>query len=166
MADAVEILDDESYQNTNAYRISSPARRRQINRYKKEFNISDEHMYLLLVQEELDAVPKEQVDSADTSGRIVLIIGVLLFWGSMQAALASEGVNQILGFALSLGSFCAVLGVFYTGILNPYKRTRRELNKRLKNKPEVPDFEEWCLQNPDKEDVKAQKAYKNRKGRR
>ena len=163
MATTSEITQDESYQDTNMYRISSPARRRQINRYKKEFNISDEHMYLLLTREELDAVPKSEIDAADTPSRVVLIVGVMLFWGSMQAAIVSDGTAKVFGIFLSLASFCAVAAVFYTGILNPYKRARRELDKRFKDMPEVPDFEEWCLQNPDKEDVKAQKAYKRRR---
>ena len=163
MAASFDVEKDVSYQDTNEYRISSPARRRQINRYKKEFNISDEHMYLLLMREELDAVPKSELDSAEMPSRILLVIGVLFFWGSMQTALMSQGSNKVFGIFLSLASFCAVVAVYFTGLLNPYKRARRELDKRFKDLPEVPDFEEWCLQNPDKEDVKAQKAYKRRR---
>ena len=163
MADSFDINQDESYQETNSYRMSSPARRRQMNRYKKECGISDEHMHLLLLREELDAVPKSDVDSADTMGRIVLIVGVLLFWGSMQTAMGSTGANKLLGYALSIGSFLLAVAVFYTGVLNPYKRADRQLKKLLKGKPEVPDFQQWCLDHPDKEDVKAQKAYKRRR---
>ena len=94
----------ENYQDTNTYHEASPERRRQLNRYKKECGISDEHMYLLLLKQDLDNVPEQTRDRSDTSSRAMLVIGVLLLWNSLSLAQGgfSGGANVPLIF-LSLG---------------------------------------------------------------
>ena len=84
----------------------------------------------------------------------------------MQTALMSKGNDKLPLMLISLVSFFIALAVYFTGALNPYKRGERKLNKLMRDMPEVPDFEEWSLQNPPKEEVKAQRAYRRnrRKG--
>ncbi len=151
----------ENYQDTNTYHEASPERRRQLNRYKKECGISDEHMYLLLLKQDLDNVPEQTRDRSDTSSRAMLVIGVLLLWNSLSLAQGgfSGGANVPLIF-LSLGSFLLVAVVYFTGMLNPYKRDMRQVKRRLKDMPEVPEFTDWDLEHPNREDRRAAKKHK------
>ena len=162
MADKFEYDLDAGYQNTKTYAGSSPERRRQYNRYKRELNISDEHMYLLLFQQDLLLVPEDVRKKGETSASALVVIGFLLLFTTLQTAMnAPQGANVPLIF-LSVGSFSLVAIVYYTGILSPYKRTVREVEKRLKKMPEVQDFYEWNAQNP----AKPQASGKKRKKRR
>ena len=145
----------ERYQDTDTYHEASPERRRQMNRYKKECGISDEHMYLLLYQQDLENTPEATRQRSTMSSTAMLVIAVLLLWNSLSLARrGQDGANVPLIF-LSLGSFALVAIVYFTGILNPYKRDVREVNKRLKDMPEVPDFADWDLAHPNKEDRKS-----------
>jgi cation transport ATPase len=157
MADSFKPELGEGYQSTKTYSQASPERRRQLNRYKKENNISDEHMYLLLFKQDLESVPAEDRNKGEVASNAMVVIGFLLLWSSLQAAMNSpQGANVGLIF-LSVGSFVLVAAVYFLGLLNPYKRAVRELNKRMKDMPEVPDFVEWDLANPGKQDRKANK---------
>ncbi|MBO7675312.1 MAG: hypothetical protein J6S63_09940 [Atopobiaceae bacterium] len=164
MADDFRPELGEGYQSTKTYSQASPARRRQINRYKKENDISDEHMYLLLFKQDLDSVPAEERNKGEVASNAMVVIGFLLLWSSLQAAMNSSGGANVGLIFLSVGSFVAVAVVYYLGLLNPYKRAVRELNKRMKGMPEVPDFVDWDLANPGKEDRKASRG--KAKGRR
>lgn len=163
MTDTYAVQDVKSYQDTKTYRQASPERRRQINRYKKECNISDEHMLFLLLRTDLDAVPQEERDNKATTSTAMLVIGVLLLWNSLQLAMSNGGGANVPLIFLSLGSFLLVCFVHFTGMLNPYKRAERFVAKGLKGRPEVPDFVEWDLRNPNKEDRKASKAKQRTK---
>lgn len=155
MADSFKPELGEGYQSTKTYSQASPERRRQINRYKKENGISDEHMYLLLFKQDLDSVPAEERSKGEVASNAMVVIGFLLLWSSLQTAMNSpQGANVGLIF-LSVGSFVLVAVVYYLGLLNPYKRAVRELNRRMKGMPDVPDFVEWDLANPGKQDRKA-----------
>lgn len=157
MADSFKPELGEGYQSTKTYSQASPERRRQLNRYKKENNISDEHMYLLLFKQDLESVPAEDRSKGEVASNAMVVIGFLLLWSSLQTAMnSSQGANVGLIF-LSVGSFVLVAAVYYLGLLNPYKRAVRELNKRMKGMPDVPDFVEWDLANPGKQDRKASK---------
>ncbi len=158
MAVPYEVSPEAGYQSTDTYHEASPARRRQLNRYKKACDISDEHMYLLLLKQDLASVPQETRDKSNTSTMAMLVIGVLLLWNSISLARGSAGGVNVPLIFLSLGSFALVAVVYYTGMLNPYKRTEREVNKRLKSMPEVPDFVDWDLQHPDKQERKERKS--------
>ncbi len=158
-----EMDEDAGYQSTETYKTFSPERRRQVNAYKKDCNISDEHMMLLMYKQDLEMVPEELRKKGDTATYGMLIVGVLLVFSSIQSAMnGSGGVNVPLIF-LAVGSFALVAVVYYTGALNPYKRMVRDVNKRLKKMPEVPDFYEWAHEHPTKEDRKMAKRAKSRR---
>ena len=152
------------YQDTQTYATASPERRRQFNRYKRECDISDEHMYLLLYKEDLQMVPDDARKKGDTATAAMLVIGFLLLWSSLQNAMNANGGANVPLIFLSVGSFVLVAIVYYKGLLNPYKRAVREVDKRLKQMPEVQDFYEWDVQNP--APVKPQNKSKKRKKRR
>ena len=164
MAEKFEYDLDGRYQDTETYASSSSERRRQYNKYKREFNISDEHMFLLLFQQDLLLVPEDVRKKGDTATSAILVLGFLLLWSSLQSAMnSSQGANVPLIF-LSVGSFSLVAIVYFTGLLNPYKRAVRTVDRRLKKMPEVPDFFEWSAQNPVM--PHAQNKTKKRKKRR
>ena len=149
MANEFQVASGDTYQETKFYRSAGADARRLINRYKTECDVSDEHMFLILFGKDLDAVPKDKRDNADLMGKGMLVIGVLLLWSSLQSAMnAKPGETNVPLIFLSLGSFMLVCVVYYFGLLNPYKRARFQLKRRMKDMPEVPDFDEWCLQHP------------------
>lgn len=149
MANEFQIASGDTYQETKFYRNASADARRLINRYKNECDVSDEHMFLILFGKDLDAVPKDKRDNADLMGKGMLVIGVLLLWSSLQSAMnAKPGETNVPLIFLSLGSFLLVCVVYYFGLLNPYKRAKHQLARRMKGMPEVPDFDEWCLRHP------------------
>lgn len=153
---------DDGYQSTKTYKEASPAMRRQMNRYKKENDISDEHMFLLLFEKDLDSVPDSARKDGEVASNAMVIIGFLLLWSSLQSAMnASGGANVPLIF-LSVGSFVLVAIVYYMGLLSPYKRAVRNLNKRLSKMPAVPDFDEWNQQNPGPSSAKSKRSKKRR----
>ena len=149
MANEFQLASGNTYQETKYYRDAGADARRRINRYKSECDVSDEHMYLILFAKDLDAVPKDKRDNADLVGKGMLVLGVLLLWSSLQSAMnAKPGETDVPLIFLSLGSFLLVCLVYYLGLLNPYKRAKLQLKRRMKGMPEVPDFDEWCLQHP------------------
>ncbi|MDO4796388.1 MAG: hypothetical protein Q4A01_00035 [Coriobacteriales bacterium] len=151
----------ESYQDTDTYHEASPERRRQFNRYKKECDISDEHMFLLLYKQDLESVPENIRDNNDTLSKGMLVIGVLLLWNSLSIAQGGlKGAADVPLIFLSLGSFLLVGIVYFTGLLNPYKREMRQVNRRLKKMPDAPDFTEWDMEHPNREDRRASKKRK------
>lgn len=145
MANTYISMSGSTYQETKFYRNAGPGQRQLINKYKTECDVSDEHMYLILFKHDLDAVPRPERDKADTANKAMIVIAVLLLWNSLRIAMdAKPGETNVFLIFLSLGSFGLVCGVYYFGLLNPYKRALHEYNKRMKGMPEVPDFDEWC----------------------
>ncbi|MDO4808256.1 MAG: hypothetical protein Q4A07_13525 [Coriobacteriales bacterium] len=153
---------DAGYQSTNLYKDASPAMRRQLNRYKKENDISDEHMFLLLFEKDLESVPASARNQGEVVTSAMIVLGFLLLWTSLQTAMNAEGGANVPLIFISVASFCMVAVVYYLGLLNPYKRAVRNLKKRLKKMPEVPDFDEWNLQNPGRADRKQNKGNRRR----
>lgn len=150
---------DGGYQGTRTYREANPDMRKQYNRYKKEYEISDEHMFLLMFQRDLDLVPYEERTKGDTATYAMIVVGFLLLWYTLQGAMNAVGGPNVPMIFIGVGSFVLVAVVYYTGILNPYKRAVKEVHKRLKDMPEVPDFDAWNAQHP----MKQSKSKKRRK---
>lgn len=165
MAKSYEFEGIETYQDTLTYRQASPQRRRQLNRYKKECGISDEHMLNLLLKEDLECVPQDARDNDNTIAMGMLIVAVLLLWTSLQASMSTGGGANVFLIFLALASFLLVFIVYKTGLLSSYKRAVRQVNKNLKRQPEVPEFTQWDMEHPDKVDRRATNAA-NAKGRR
>lgn len=165
MAGTIEVDLNGDYHDTKTYRDASPERRKQINRYKKENNIENDHMFMLLFQKDLDRVPESEVKKSDTSTNMLLVVGVLLFLGSMQSVATAQGAQSLFLAIAGIIAFILVLVVYFTGVLNPVKRARRKLKKLLSEKPEVPDFDEWDREHPNREDRRAAKAAQKRKRR-
>lgn len=154
------------YQATKTYREANSNKRRQLNRYKKECDISDEHMFLLMFQQDLESVPPEQRTKGDTIMYAMVIVGFLLLWNTLQVAMGQTGGANVPLIFLSVASFVLVAIVYFTGILNPYKRAVRELDKRMKKMPEVPDFVEWSANQPSKRSTSTATATSKSKKKR
>ncbi len=163
MADSYDVDRDGNYQETKTYKDASAARRRQFNKYKKESNISDEHMFLLMMQMDLDSVPEEKRKGDSTKGQMLLVVGCLLFLGTIQSATSTKGTWSIILVLVALAAFGITLFMYYTGFFNPYKSAVKEVKKRLKDMPEVPSFVDWDVANPSKEDRKAAKMAKRKR---
>ena len=60
MAADYDFANEGDYHDTNTYRDANRDKRRQLNKYKKENNISDEQMFLLLIKQDLANVPQDK----------------------------------------------------------------------------------------------------------
>ena len=148
MAESFEIQDGGDYQQTDTYRDASREERRRLNRYKKENDISEEHMFYLLMKQDLLRVPKDKRDGADTTSKVMLVVAVLIFWNSMSTLMSADSGFNMFVWAIAIVSFIMVIVVYYTGMLNPYKRAMRKIDKYLKEAPEVVPYETWCETHP------------------
>ena len=150
------------YHDTMEYQIATPEGRRQINRYKKENQISDEHLFLLLYKRELDAVPREKQEKADVGGKVVLVAAGLGFWNMF--IMLSNGTAQSSPFVIivSIAAFAAAIYMYAAGLLNDYRRAKNRVRKLLADMPEVPDYDEWMRTHP----IEEPKPSKKRKRRR
>ena len=131
------------YHDTLEYQMASPMARRQINRYKKECGISDEHMFLLLFKRELDAVPKEKRASEDLPGKAMIAMGGLAMWNAMLMVMDGRAASSPSIVGISVLAFVAAIVMYATGMLNSYRRAQSTVRKRLAELPEVPDMDEW-----------------------
>ena len=145
------------YHETLEYQMASPMARRQINRYKKECNISDEHMFLLLYKRELDALPKEKRNSADLPGKAMLAMGGLALWNAMLMVMDGRAASSPFIVGVSFAAFVMAIVMYATGMLNSYRRAQSNIQKRLKEMPEVPDMDEWFSEHPAQQDKKTKK---------
>ena len=118
-------------------------------------------MFLLLFQMDMETVPAEERSNGEVASNAMVVIGFLLLWSSLQTAMNSEGGANVPLIFLSVGSFVMVAVIYYLGLLVPYKRTQRNLKKRMKGMPEVPSFDEWNKANP----ARAEKPKSGKKRR-
>ena len=136
------------YHECLEYQMATPAARRQINRYKKECNISDDHMFLIMFKRELDAVPKERRDSADLPGKAMLAMGGLALWNGLIMIQDGRAQQSWYVVIISVAAFVMALVLYFSGMLNDYRRAVRRVDKLLKEQPEVPDMDEWFAEHP------------------
>ena len=136
------------YHDSLEYRMASPQRRRQINRYKKECGISDDHMFLLLFKRELDAVPLEKRRQADQSGLFMITLGVLALVNSLRMIWDGSASQTLALTALGFVAFVMAVVAYVTGMLNEHKRAYKKVTKLLKDMPEVPDMDAWMEEHP------------------
>ena len=150
MANEFEVALDGDYHDTSTYHEASRDVRRQLNRYKKDTGISDEHMLLLLMKKDLEAVPEDKRSGTDNSSKVVLVVCALVCWNAMSfvAGRGATGVVNVVMWAITLVSLLGIALIYYTGVMSPYKRSVRKVNKYLKSMPEVVDFETWCESHP------------------
>ena len=152
MAKEFEVVLDGDYHETSTYREASRDMRRQLNRYKKDTGISDEHMLLLLMKRDLEAVPADRRSGTETSSKVLLVVVALVCWNAMSfvAGRGATGVVNVVMWAITLVSLLGIALIYYTGFMSSYKRSVRRVDKYLKSMPEVVDFETWCESHPPK----------------
>ena len=136
------------YHESLEYQMATPAARRQINRYKKECGISDEHMFLIMFKRELDGVSKERRNEADLPGKAMLAMGALALWNALIMIQDGRAQQSWYLVAICLAAFVMALVLYFSGMLNDYRRACKRVDKLLKEQPQVPDMDEWFAEHP------------------
>ena len=151
------------YHDTLEYRIASTAERKLINRYKKENEISDEHMFLMLYKRELDAVSKEERTKADMGSKLVLFTGFVALWSSLLMVM--NGKAKMSTAVISFLACAMTVFVYAFGVLNDYRRATQRVKRLLKKMPEAPDFDDWMRKHISEIEDIDEKPRKNKRKR-
>ena len=124
-----------NYKDTETYKKADTRIKAAIERYRKDNKIENEQLYLLLLRQDVRALPKEEKQKGNRPAEIIVITGIITF-----LAMTAADRKDLLPFAAVYMFFAA--GVYFSGILNPVSRQLSNINKLLKKYPEVPDIRE------------------------
>ncbi len=124
-----------NYKETESYRNADGKTRAALERYKKENKIENNHMYLLLLREDVRNLPKEEKQRGNRLAEIIVISGAITF-----LVLTANQRMDLLPYS---AVYMLIAGALYfSGILNPVARQLSNVNKLLKKFPEVPSIKE------------------------
>lgn len=125
-----------NYKETVTYKKADSATRAKIERFKKENKVDNNHLYLLLLREDLRSLPKEEKQKGNRPAEIIVVTGIITF-----LAMTAADRKDLLPFAAAYMIFAAA--IYFSGILNPVARELSNINKLLKEFPEVPSLKEY-----------------------
>ena len=125
-----------NYKETATYKKTDSATRAKIERFKKENKVDNNHLYLLLLREDLRSLPKEEKQKGNRPAEIIVITGIITF-----LAMTAADRKDLLPFAAAYMIFASV--IYFSGILNPVARELSNINKLLKKFPDVPSLKEY-----------------------
>ncbi|MCR4856319.1 MAG: hypothetical protein K5908_09130 [Erysipelotrichaceae bacterium] len=124
-----------NYKETETYRKVDGKTRAALERYKKENKIENNHMYLLLLREDVRNLPKEEKQRGNRLAEIIVISGAITF-----LVLTANQRMDLLPYS---AAYMLIAGALYfSGILNPVARQLSNVNKLLKKFPGVPSIKE------------------------
>ena len=128
---------DGDYKKTNTYKEADQKKKTLIEKYKKEYNVSKEQMYLLLLREDYRNLPQEEKQKGNRAAELLVISGIITF-----LAMVAQQKKTLLPVAAAYMIVVSV--IYFSGILNPIARQLSNINKLLKkNFPEAPSLKEY-----------------------
>lgn len=127
----------KNYRKSSTYQNGSPETRRLIERYQMEQKISEDHMAWLMYLEDLQALPKSEIQKGNRVAEGMVIGALVLFFAVMR--------NQNKGILLWASILVLVMGVIYlAGLLNPYTDALRKVKRTLKKHyPKAISYQTW-----------------------
>ena len=131
----------KGYHKSETYQKADAAGRKELDRYKKEQQLTDEQMNWMMYLEDLRATPKEQKQKGNRPAEMLVL-------GSMVTFLiaANMGVRSFMLIASVF--FILAAALYLTGALNPYSAAIRKVKKQLKNLcPKAQTYTEWAKKN-------------------
>lgn len=131
----------ENYRELGAYKNTDSDGRRQLERWKKDQNISDEHMYLLMAQKTLREMPPEKKKAGNRVPEMLVVFSIIFFLLVMQS---EDRIPMLIASVMVI--FSTIL--YLTGVLNPISTQLRQLRKALKDHPPVEEFAAWSEAHP------------------
>ncbi|MBR5340522.1 MAG: hypothetical protein IK151_01200 [Erysipelotrichaceae bacterium] len=129
------------YKQTDTYKNADQKTKARIERFRKENQIENGHMYLLLLREDIRNLPKEEKQRGNRMAEMLVVCGIITFM-----IMTSLNRRDILPYA-GLYMF-VVTGIYFSGILNPVSRKLSNINRLLKKHfPEKPSLSEYLKEN-------------------
>lgn len=133
-----------NYKETQTYKNADSATRAKIERYRKENRIENNHLYLLLLREDVRHLPKEEKQRGNRPAEIIVISGIITF-----LVMTANNRKDLLPFAAVYMIIAAV--IYFSGILNPVARQLSNINKLLKKFDEVPPIKDVLYEEKNEE---------------
>ncbi len=127
---------DGDYKKTLTYKEADQKKKMLIERYMKENKVGKEQMYLLLLREDYRNLPQEEKQKGNRAAELLVISGIITF-----LAMVAQQKRQFLPFAAVYVIVTTV--IYFSGILNPIARQLSNINKLLKEFPEVPSLKKY-----------------------
>lgn len=127
---------EKNYHNSKTYQAAGEAARKQLETYKSELGISDEHMSWLMYLQDLRSMPKEDRQKGNFAAEALVIFSMFIL---IIGAATQIRPTMILGSVMVIVTAI----IYFSGILNPISTTTRKVKKQLKKYPTVPDFKTW-----------------------
>lgn len=127
------------YRQTDTYANASKLDRKLMNRYFRQLELDPQQMYLIVRARELDAVGDEERRAAAFPSQAIVIMVAFAFMGGIASGSTQDPALII----VSLLAFAAVVVVYFTGVLDPYKMAQRKVKKLLGAYPQVQDLDSW-----------------------
>ncbi len=124
------------YKQTKTYREADKQTKKNYEAWRKDQNITSEHMYLLMYRQDYRNLPADEKRKANSMAEMMVISGIVIF----LVATASED-KYLLLIASVYTLVSAVL--YFTGVFSPVQRELNKANKQLKAYPKVKSFEEF-----------------------
>lgn len=124
-----------NYKDTRTYKDADSKTKAKIERYRKDNNIDNGHLYLLLLREDYRNLPKEEKQKGNRTAEILVIGGIVSF-----LILTAQQRTELLPYAAIY--MIAVSVIYFSGIFNPVARQLSNIRKLLKKYPEAPDIRE------------------------
>lgn len=129
------------YRKLSAYKNADAAMRRQLERWKTDQKISDEHMYLLMAYQTLRQQPPEKKKAGNHIAEILVVFSIVFFIFVMQS---EDRVPLLIASVMVISSTV----LYLTDILNPISAQFRQIRKALKKYPDVEEFAVWSEAHP------------------
>lgn len=120
----------ENYRKTKTYMSAGSEEKKQLEKWKKDRQISDAQMYLLMARQDLRNLDPKEKKKGNHSAEMMVLGGVVLF------LIATGYQNREM---LVFGSIYVILsaGIYFSGALNPYSKKLKAINRELKKYPEA-----------------------------
>ncbi|MDD5799558.1 MAG: hypothetical protein PUD09_02760 [Coriobacteriales bacterium] len=139
------ISSQGDYRQTDTYANASKLDRKLMNRYFRQLELDPQQMYLIVRARELDEVSDEERKAAAFPSQAIVIMVAFAF----MDGIASGSTQDPALIIVSLLAFAAVVVVYFTGVLDPYKMAQRKVKKLLGAYPQVQDLDSWIREHAD-----------------
>ena len=124
------------YRETGTYKRADAEERRRLEAWKKDQQISDNHMALLLALEDLRQLPKEEKKKGNKAAETLLVLSMFFFL--FAVSMQQNGVLLVASVIVIINTV-----IYLSGITNPYSNVTRQIKKKLKACPKVESFAQW-----------------------
>lgn len=131
----------KDYRELSAYKNADAAVRRQLEHWRADQKISDEHMYLLMARQTLRELPPEKKKAGNRVAEMLVVFSIIFFLFMMQS---QDRIPMLIASIMVISSTI----LYLSGVLNPISAQFRQIRRALKKHPTVEEFAAWNAKHP------------------